>query len=262
MFVLHFHSTIDCTCTLSSFAQHEALETDLEGARQEIDKLSSQLEQSRQQSHDLERLLTEKESMVLETANEMVREKEKVQSMLQEKKIQKRLREKLLQEKARLKDLENESTSAQGGLYAPTDEPQILQNELKSLEQSLIRKDQAAREQQQEMQCLQQRDAVREGLLMESEQRVKELRQAHQDLLKTLNQVKGQLQEAKAELESKDVQMVATFQKKEMQIIEFLKVIESKTNKKDEELADTQKRLARTETALSKLIQAYQANNP
>jgi len=255
MFVLHFPSTIDCTRTLSSFAKHEALETDLEGGRQEIDKLGSQLEQSRQQSHELERLLKEKESMVLETANELVREKEKVQAMLQEKKIQKRLREKLLQ------DFSNESTSAQGGLYAPTDEPQILQNELKSLEQSLIRKDQAAREQQQEMERLQQRDAVREGLLMESEPRVKELRQAHQDLLKTLNQVKGQLQEAKSELDSKDVQMVATFQQKEMQIIEFLRMIESKSNKKDEELADTQKRLARTETALSKLMQAYQANN-
>jgi chromosome segregation ATPase len=244
----------------SSFAQHEALETDLEGARREIERLSSELEQSRQQSHDLERLLIEKESILLETVNALVREKEKVQAMLQEKKIQKRLREKLLQEKARLNDLENESTSAQGGLHAPTDEPQILQNDLKSLEQSL--KDQAAREQQQEMQRLQQRDALREGLLVESEQRVKELRQAHQDLLKTLNQVKGQLQEAKAELESRGVHMVATFQRKEMQIIEFLKVIESKTNKKDEELADTQKRLARTETALSKLMQAYQANNP
>ena len=160
-----------------------------------------------------------------------------------------------------MKDLANESISAQDGLYALTDEHQILQHELKSLEQSLIRKDQAAREQQQEMQRLQQRDAVREDLLMESEQRVKELRQTHQDLLKTLNQVKGQLQEAKAELESKDVQMVAAIQKKEMQIIEFLKAIESKTNKKDQELADTQKRLARTETALSKLMQAYQANN-
>jgi chromosome segregation ATPase len=259
MFVLHLHSRIDSTRTHSSFAQHEALETDLEGARREIDSLSSQLEQSRQQSHDLERLLTEKESIVLETVNALVQEKEKVQAMLQEKKIQKRLREKLLQEKARLKDLENESTSAQGGLHAPTDEPQILQNELKSLEQLL--KDQAAREQQQEIQRLQQRDAVREGLLVESEQRVKELRQAHQDLLKTLNQVKGQLQETKAKLESKDVQAVAAIQKKEMQIIEFLKAIESKTNKKDQELADTQKRLARTETALSKLMQAYQANN-
>ena len=259
MFVLHFNTTIDCTRTLSSFAQHEALQTDLEGARQEIDKLSSQLEQSRQQSHDLERLLTEKESMVLETANELVLEKEKVQEMLQEKE---RLREKLLQEKTRLKDLANESTPAQDGLYALTDEHQILQNELKSFEHSLIRKDQAAREQQQEMQRLQQRDAAREDLLMESEQRVKELRQAHQDLLKTLSQVKGQLQEAKAELESKDVQMVAVIQQKEMQIIEFLKAIESKTNKKDQELADTQKRLARTETALSKLMQAYQANNP
>ena len=64
MFVLHFHSTIDSTRTHSSFAQHEALETDLEGARREIDSLISQLEQSRQQSHDLESQLTEKESMV------------------------------------------------------------------------------------------------------------------------------------------------------------------------------------------------------
>ena len=64
MFVLHFNSTIDCTRTLSSFAQHEALETDLEGARQEIDRLSSELEQSKHQSQNLERLLTEKETMV------------------------------------------------------------------------------------------------------------------------------------------------------------------------------------------------------
>jgi hypothetical protein len=64
MFVLHLNSMIDCTHTLSSFAQHEALETDLEGARQEIDRLSSELEKSKQQSHNLERLLTEKETMV------------------------------------------------------------------------------------------------------------------------------------------------------------------------------------------------------
>ena len=64
MLVLHFHTTIGCNRTLSSFAQHEALKTDLEEARQEIDKLSSELEQSRQQSHDLESQLTEKESMV------------------------------------------------------------------------------------------------------------------------------------------------------------------------------------------------------
>ena len=64
MFVLHFNSTIEPTLTLSFFPQHEALKTDLEGARQEIDRLSSELEQSRQQSHDLERRLTEEESMV------------------------------------------------------------------------------------------------------------------------------------------------------------------------------------------------------
>ncbi len=64
MFVLQFNSTIDCTRTLSSFAQHEALETYLEGARREIDRLSSELEKFKQQSHNLERLLTEKETMV------------------------------------------------------------------------------------------------------------------------------------------------------------------------------------------------------
>ena len=64
MFVLHFNSTIDCNRTLSSFTQHEALKTDLEGACQEIDRLSSELEKSKQQSHNLERLLTEKETMV------------------------------------------------------------------------------------------------------------------------------------------------------------------------------------------------------
>jgi len=47
MFALHFNSTIDCIRTLSSCTQHEALKTDLEEARQEIDKLSSELEQSR-----------------------------------------------------------------------------------------------------------------------------------------------------------------------------------------------------------------------
>ena len=64
MFALHFNSTIERMLTLSSFTQHEALKTDLEGARQEIDRLSSEFEQSRQQSHDLESRLTEKESMV------------------------------------------------------------------------------------------------------------------------------------------------------------------------------------------------------
>jgi len=64
MFALHFNTRIDCNRTLSSFTQHEALKADLEGARQEIDKLSSELKQSRQQSHDLESRLTEKESMV------------------------------------------------------------------------------------------------------------------------------------------------------------------------------------------------------
>ena len=47
MFVLHFNTIIDCDHTLSSFAQHEALKTDLEEVRQEIHKLSSELEQSR-----------------------------------------------------------------------------------------------------------------------------------------------------------------------------------------------------------------------
>ena len=37
----------DCNRTHSSFAQHEALKLDLEGARQEIDMLRSELEQSR-----------------------------------------------------------------------------------------------------------------------------------------------------------------------------------------------------------------------
>ena len=47
MLLLHFHTTIDCNRTLSSFTQHEALKMDLEEARQEIDRLSSELEQSR-----------------------------------------------------------------------------------------------------------------------------------------------------------------------------------------------------------------------
>ena len=105
MFVLHFITTIDCNRTFSSFAQHEALKADLEGSRQEIDRLSSELEQSRQQSHDLDRRLTEKESRALETAHELVREKEKVQEMLQEKEV---LLEKLLQEKAGLANLKQQ----------------------------------------------------------------------------------------------------------------------------------------------------------
>jgi hypothetical protein len=90
MFVLHLNTTIDGTRS-HSFAQHEALKTDLEGAWQEIDRLSSDLEQSRQQSHDLE--------------VEVVQEKENVQEMLQEKEV---LLEKLLQEKAGLANLKQQ----------------------------------------------------------------------------------------------------------------------------------------------------------
>ena len=90
MFVLHFNTTIDGTRT-HSFAQHEGLKTDLEGAWQEIDRLSGELEQSRQQSHDLQ--------------SEVVREKENVQEMLQEKEV---LLEKLLQEKAGVANLKQQ----------------------------------------------------------------------------------------------------------------------------------------------------------
>ena len=90
MFFLHLNITIDVTLT-HSFAQHEALKTDLEGAWQEIDRLSSELEQSRQQSHDLE--------------GEVVRGKENLQEMLQEKEV---LLEKLLHEKAGLANLKQQ----------------------------------------------------------------------------------------------------------------------------------------------------------
>ena len=93
-------------------------------------------------------------------------------------------------------------------------------------------------------------------------------------------------------VKSKDAEMASTVQRKETQIIEFLKAVEMKTAQKDQvtnnsstrcpaalsaplrsvsilmhfaflsrqELADTRQRLERTETALSKLMQEFQGN--
>ncbi len=98
MFVFQFNTTIDCNRTLSSFAQHEALETDLEGARQEIDRLSSELNQSKQQSHDLESLFTEKEFMVADLKQQQINMIQKHEEDLQKLEDKTQLLQKGMQE--------------------------------------------------------------------------------------------------------------------------------------------------------------------
>lgn len=65
----------------------------------------------------------------------------------------------LIKERERLQEVAKESTWAQNGLSALSDEHEILQTELQSLEQSLMRKEQTAREQAREMQRLQAHNA-------------------------------------------------------------------------------------------------------
>ena len=151
------------------------------------------------------------------------------------------------QEGESLRKAQMESSWAQSGLKALSDQHEILQCELQSLEESLMMKERQAYEQQREMQHLQKRNAILEQQL-----------QSLTDQRLTLDEARGQLRAAELALKNRDAEMTAKLQQKETQIIEFLKAVEAKTVQKDKELADTHVRLARTEQALSKLMREYQ----
>jgi hypothetical protein len=87
-------------------------------------------------------------------------------------------------------------------------------------------------------------------------------RQTLDELQTSLETLKQQQQEAESALKNKDLEMAATIQHKETQIIQFLKAVEVKTSQKDQELTETQTRLARTEIALSKLMHEMRGDSP
>jgi len=81
---------------------------------------------------------------------------------------------------------------------------------------------------------LEERNAAREALLSEKEHRVNDLNQALKNAQDELDSTKVRLHEVELMVKSKDAEMAATIQRKETQIIEFLKAVEMKTAHKDQ----------------------------
>lgn len=167
-------------------SEHDMLGMQLGEARMEISRMNEQAAQFKMRARDEER----EKSELLE------------------------------KERERLRKVAEESTWAHNGLNSLTDEHEVLQQELLSLEESLIRKDQTGREQEVEMKrlrtrneelehqlqsistaksnemeemaelakSLQDRDAARETMLTELQDRLNNTR-------KSLAEVEGQLRE-------------------------------------------------------------------
>ena len=167
-------------------SEHDTLGMQLGEARMEISRMNEQVAQFKMRARDEERAKSE----------------------LLEK------------ERQKLRKVAEESTWAHNGLNSLTDEHEVLQQELLSLEESLIRKDQTGREQEVEMKrlrtrneeleqqlqsistaksnemremaelakTLQDRDAARETMLTELQDRLNNTR-------KSLAEIEGQLRE-------------------------------------------------------------------
>ena len=188
----------------------ESLEEELHRFRKTAAELTALRSERDVLEMELGHARTERERMKEQTIelNERVRDEERERKELLEK------------ERERLREVAQESTWAHDGLHALTDEHEILQQELRSLEDSLIHKDQIAREQELEtkhlraknaeleerlqtllstqssegqdnvalLKTLQDRDAVREALIKDLEHRLCDTR-------KSLAEVEGKLRE-------------------------------------------------------------------
>ena len=81
---------------------------------------------------------------------------------------------------------------------------------------------------------LEKQNAALEAQLSEKEQRVNDLNRALKKAQEELDSTKVRLHEAELMVKSKDIEMTATIQRKETQIIEFLQAVEMKTARKDQ----------------------------
>jgi chromosome segregation ATPase len=188
------------------------------------ESLEEESQRFRKTASELTALRGERDILELELGHARTeRERMKEQTIELNMRVRDEEREKnemLEKERERLREVAQESTWAHDGLHALTDEHEILQQELQSLEESLIHKEQRAREQEQEtkglraknaeleeqlqtvlstqssevedgvalLKTLQDRDAVREALIKDLELRLS-------DTLKSLAEVEGQLRE-------------------------------------------------------------------
>jgi chromosome segregation ATPase len=211
---------------------------ELEDARQEAEELSEQVAQLKIRAVDLERVLKEKEAL----EHEMGKERDR--------------NEQLHREREHLREVARESSLAQTGLSALTDEHEILQRELQSLEQSLIQKDKVTREQQREMQRLSMLNADLEGHVkrlmsdqsnlrhssMGAEADIVALNAQNRDALEAAAQARADLEVKRLlilKLERQNAALEAQFSEKEQSVNDLNRALK----KAQEELDSTKVRL-------------------
>jgi chromosome segregation ATPase len=81
---------------------------------------------------------------------------------------------------------------------------------------------------------LEKQNSALEAQFSEKEQRVNDLNRALKKAQEELDSTKVRLHEVELMVKSKDTEMIATIQRKETQIIEFLQAVEMKTARKDQ----------------------------
>jgi chromosome segregation ATPase len=141
----------------------------------------------------------------------------------------------LSQERERLQEVAKERTWAQNGLSALSDEHEILQTELESLEQSLMRKEQTAREQAREMQRLEAHNA-------DLESQVQRLMSAHSNI--QISSLDAEAELAGVTAAKRDALQEAAVARAELEAkLELLQTLQQRDDAREELLKDKEQRL-------------------